>query len=164
MRLKATHKISPLEELVGGDLPPSSSQRLTGMKVIPIYLGPNNLDTCWCTACNCQIIFRCASILFILLLHSVAVIDTIPFLWQRRKTFLCFSQTFLHICHPSNKYLLSFTLIPCLLTLYHLNLMFSFFLLVDFFCSSWKKYMAFSVIPRRPTFWIQFQSNLRDDF
>jgi hypothetical protein len=31
VRLKATHKISPLEELVGGDLPPSSSQRLTGM-------------------------------------------------------------------------------------------------------------------------------------
>jgi hypothetical protein len=29
--LKATHKISPLEELVGGDLPPSNSQRLTGM-------------------------------------------------------------------------------------------------------------------------------------
>ena len=28
---KATRKISPLEELVGGDLPPSSSQRLTGM-------------------------------------------------------------------------------------------------------------------------------------
>ena len=33
VRLKATHKISSLEELVGGDLPPSSSQRLTGMKV-----------------------------------------------------------------------------------------------------------------------------------
>ena len=32
VRLKATHKISPLEELVGGDLPPSSSQRLSGMK------------------------------------------------------------------------------------------------------------------------------------
>ena len=31
VRLKATHKISPLEELVGGDLPPSSSQKLTGM-------------------------------------------------------------------------------------------------------------------------------------
>jgi hypothetical protein len=31
VRLKATHKFSPLEELVGGDLPPSSSQRLTGM-------------------------------------------------------------------------------------------------------------------------------------
>jgi hypothetical protein len=31
VRLKAMHKISPLEELVGGDLPPSSSQRLTGM-------------------------------------------------------------------------------------------------------------------------------------
>ena len=31
MRLKATLKISPLEEVVGGDLPPSSSQRLTGM-------------------------------------------------------------------------------------------------------------------------------------
>jgi hypothetical protein len=30
---KAMHKISPLEELVGGDLPPSSSQRLTGMRV-----------------------------------------------------------------------------------------------------------------------------------
>jgi hypothetical protein len=29
VRLKSTHKISPLEELVGGDLPPSSSQRLT---------------------------------------------------------------------------------------------------------------------------------------
>jgi hypothetical protein len=33
VRLKAAHKISPLEELVGGDLPPSSSQRLTGMVV-----------------------------------------------------------------------------------------------------------------------------------
>ena len=33
VRLKATHKISPLEELVGGDLPPSSSQRLTGMEL-----------------------------------------------------------------------------------------------------------------------------------
>ena len=32
VRLKATHKISPLEELVGGDLPPSSSQMLTGMQ------------------------------------------------------------------------------------------------------------------------------------
>jgi hypothetical protein len=31
VHLKAMHKISPLEELVGGDLPPSSSQRLTGM-------------------------------------------------------------------------------------------------------------------------------------
>jgi hypothetical protein len=31
VRLKVTHKISPLEELVGGDLPPSSSHRLTGM-------------------------------------------------------------------------------------------------------------------------------------
>ena len=31
VRLKATHKISPLEELVGGRSPPSSSQRLTGM-------------------------------------------------------------------------------------------------------------------------------------
>jgi hypothetical protein len=31
VHLKATHKISPLEELVGGDLSPSSSQRLTGM-------------------------------------------------------------------------------------------------------------------------------------
>jgi hypothetical protein len=31
VRLKAMQKISPLEELVGGDLPPSSSQRLTGM-------------------------------------------------------------------------------------------------------------------------------------
>jgi hypothetical protein len=31
VRLKVTHTISPLEELVGGDLPPSSSQRLTGM-------------------------------------------------------------------------------------------------------------------------------------
>jgi hypothetical protein len=31
VRLKAMHKISPLEELVEGDLPPSSSQRLTGM-------------------------------------------------------------------------------------------------------------------------------------
>ena len=29
--LKATHKIFPLEELVGGRSPPSSSQRLTGM-------------------------------------------------------------------------------------------------------------------------------------
>jgi hypothetical protein len=28
-----THKISPLEELVGGDLPPSSSQKLTGMRM-----------------------------------------------------------------------------------------------------------------------------------
>jgi hypothetical protein len=27
------HKISPLEELVGGDLPPSSSQRLTDMHI-----------------------------------------------------------------------------------------------------------------------------------
>jgi hypothetical protein len=33
VHLKAMHKISPLEELVGGDLPPSSSQRLTGMVV-----------------------------------------------------------------------------------------------------------------------------------
>ena len=33
VRLKATHKISPLEELVGGDLPPSSSQWLTGMSL-----------------------------------------------------------------------------------------------------------------------------------
>ena len=32
VHLKATHKISPLEELVRGDLPPSSSQRLSGMK------------------------------------------------------------------------------------------------------------------------------------
>ena len=31
LRLKVTHKISPLEELVGGRSPPSSSQRLTGM-------------------------------------------------------------------------------------------------------------------------------------
>ena len=31
--LKVTRKISPLEELVGGDLPPSSSQRLTGMQL-----------------------------------------------------------------------------------------------------------------------------------
>jgi hypothetical protein len=30
--ISATHKISPLEELVGGRSPPSSSQRLTGMK------------------------------------------------------------------------------------------------------------------------------------
>jgi hypothetical protein len=34
VRLKVTHKISPLEELVGGDLPPSSSQRLTGMVMV----------------------------------------------------------------------------------------------------------------------------------
>ena len=34
MRLKATHKISPLEELVGGDLLPSNSQRLTGMFLV----------------------------------------------------------------------------------------------------------------------------------
>jgi hypothetical protein len=33
VRLKATHKISPLEELVGGRSPPSSSQRLTGMSL-----------------------------------------------------------------------------------------------------------------------------------
>jgi hypothetical protein len=33
VRLKATHKISPLEELVGGRYPPSSSQRLTGMHI-----------------------------------------------------------------------------------------------------------------------------------
>ena len=33
-------------------------------KSSPIYLGPKNLDTCWCTgwAWNCKIIFRCASI------------------------------------------------------------------------------------------------------
>ena len=31
VHLKATCKISPLEELEGGDLPPSSFQRLTGM-------------------------------------------------------------------------------------------------------------------------------------
>ena len=33
-------------------------------KSSPIYLGPKNLDTFWCTgwAWNCQIIFRCASI------------------------------------------------------------------------------------------------------
>jgi hypothetical protein len=31
VRLKVTHKISPLEELIGGDLLPSSSQRLTGV-------------------------------------------------------------------------------------------------------------------------------------
>ena len=31
VRLKATHKFSTLEELVGGDLPPNSSQRLTGI-------------------------------------------------------------------------------------------------------------------------------------
>ena len=36
VRLKATHKISPLEELVGGDLPPNSSQRLTGMGQIHV--------------------------------------------------------------------------------------------------------------------------------
>ena len=45
-------------------------------KTSPIYLGPNNLDTFWCTgwAWNCQIIFRCASIHgragFILILTS----------------------------------------------------------------------------------------------
>jgi hypothetical protein len=37
VRLKATHKISPLEELVGGRSPPSSSQRLTGMMVVHIF-------------------------------------------------------------------------------------------------------------------------------
>jgi hypothetical protein len=31
-------------------------------KSSPVYLGAKNLDTFWCTACNCQIIFRCASI------------------------------------------------------------------------------------------------------
>jgi hypothetical protein len=31
-------------------------------KASPIYLGPKNLDTFWCTACNCLKIFRCASI------------------------------------------------------------------------------------------------------
>ena len=33
-------------------------------KSSPIYLGPKNLDTFWCTgwAWNCQIIFRCATI------------------------------------------------------------------------------------------------------
>ena len=33
-------------------------------KSSPIYLGPKNIDTFWCTgwAWNCQIIFRCASI------------------------------------------------------------------------------------------------------
>jgi hypothetical protein len=31
VRLKVMHKISPLEEFVGGRSPPSSSQRLTGM-------------------------------------------------------------------------------------------------------------------------------------
>ena len=42
VRLKATHKISPLEELVGGRSPPSSSQRLTGMSQdLTIY--KNNL-------------------------------------------------------------------------------------------------------------------------
>ena len=35
VRLKATHKISPLEELVEGRSPPSSSQRLTGMAKRP---------------------------------------------------------------------------------------------------------------------------------
>jgi hypothetical protein len=45
-------------------------------KSSPIYLGPKNLDTFWCTgwAWNCQIIFRCASIHgrsgFILILSS----------------------------------------------------------------------------------------------
>ena len=38
MHLKATCKISPLEELVGGDLPPSSSQRLTGMRYWFLYM------------------------------------------------------------------------------------------------------------------------------
>ena len=31
-------------------------------KSSPIYLVPKNLDTFWCTVCNCQIIFRWASI------------------------------------------------------------------------------------------------------
>jgi hypothetical protein len=43
--LKATHKISPLEELVGGRSP-SSSQRLTGMMV---YLIDKSVpDIMWC--------------------------------------------------------------------------------------------------------------------
>jgi hypothetical protein len=44
VRLKATHKISPLEELVGGS-PLSSSQRLTGMVLYEIHR-ENNPYTC----------------------------------------------------------------------------------------------------------------------
>jgi hypothetical protein len=39
VRLKTTHKISPLEELVWGRSPPSSSQRLTGMVSIKSETG-----------------------------------------------------------------------------------------------------------------------------
>ena len=38
VHLKATRKISPLEELVGGRFPPSSSHRLTGMNTMKIVL------------------------------------------------------------------------------------------------------------------------------
>ena len=46
VHLKATHKISPLEELVGGDLPPSSSQRLTGMH-IQFGFNQDQISTFW---------------------------------------------------------------------------------------------------------------------
>ena len=49
VHLKATHKISPLEELVGGrSPPPSSSQRLTGMVHWPTWYNTFTLHQC-CT-------------------------------------------------------------------------------------------------------------------
>jgi hypothetical protein len=46
------------------NMKPARPWMLAKNKLSPIYLGPKNLDTFWCTgwAWNCQIIFRCASI------------------------------------------------------------------------------------------------------
>ena len=60
-------------------------------KSSPVYLGPTNLDTFWCTgwAWNCQIIFRCASIHgragFILLIFF----NLLNLFWHTDKNF-CF--------------------------------------------------------------------------
>jgi hypothetical protein len=67
-------------------------------KSSPIYLGPKNLDTFWCTgwAWNCQIIFRCASI------HGRA-----GFILDSKQTFLSVCQKRLN--KLKNKWLLLHT-------------------------------------------------------
>ena len=60
-------------------------------KSSPIYLGPKNLDTFWCTgwAWNCQIIFRCASIHgragFILVIEICCALNDIWFIMEWSK-------------------------------------------------------------------------------
>ena len=77
-------------------------------KSSPIYLGPRNLDTFWCTgwAWNFQIIFRCASIhgragfiLYIILLSNIYLFLTKNVLIFTRVLYITHCVMSRHNCH-----------------------------------------------------------------